>query len=197
MKAIALHLPKTWKLTSEQFFQLGQENHNLKLERNATGELIVMPPTGGQNSKMKVSIVAQLWLWNQKYQLGEVFDFSAGFQLANTAERSPDVAWIDHAKWQSLVPSQQENILPFAPDFVVELYSPSDSWPFLQTKMEEYIQNGTQLGWLINPQERQVEIYRQQAEFQNMPAKEALTNPTHLSGEHLLPGFELDLLTVW
>jgi Uma2 family endonuclease len=197
MSAIALHLPKTWQLTGEQFFQLYQENKNLQLERNARGEPIVMLAIGGQNSKMRVNIAAQLWFWNQKYKLGEVFDISAGFQLANTAERYPDVAWIDNAKWQSLVPSQQDNILPFAPDFVVELYSPSNSWFSLQAKMEEYIQNGTQLGWLINPKERQVEIYRQQPEFQNRPAKKILTNPTHLSGETLLPGFELDLLTVW
>ena len=189
MTALILNIPQNIQLTDEQFFELCQVNRDLRFERNATGELIIMLPTGG--GRRNSGINAQLWLWNQQAQLGEVFDSSTGFKLPNGADRSLDASWITLAKWNALTPEQQERFLPLCPDFVIELRSPSDSLQSLQDKMQEYIDNGTRLGWLINRQNRQVEIYRQGRE------KEVLSDPATLSGEDVLPGFVLNLELVW
>ena len=191
MTALILNIPQNIQLTDEQFFELCQVNRDLRFERNATGELIIMLPTGGGTGRRNSGINAQLWLWNQQAQLGEVFDSSTGFKLPNGADRSLDASWITLAKWNALTPEQQERFLPLCPDFVIELRSPSDSLQSLQDKMQEYIDNGTRLGWLINRQNRQVEIYRQGRE------KEVLSDPATLSGEDVLPGFVLNLELVW
>jgi Uma2 family endonuclease len=161
------------------------------LERNAKGEIIIMPPTGGETGKRNAEFTADFVIWNRKYQLGEVFDSSTCFKLPNGANRSPDVAWIKKDRWDALTPEQQKKFPPIAPDFVLELMSPSDELKDTQAKMQEYIDNQVKLGWLINPQARQVEIYRQ-----NQPM-EILDSPTELSGEDILPGFILDLQIVW
>ena len=191
MTALILNIPQSVQLTDEQFFELCQVNRDLKFERTATGELIIMSPRGGGTGRCNSGINAQLWLWNQLAQLGEVFDSSTGFKLPNGADRSPDASWIPAEKWNALTPEQQERLLPLCPDFVIELGSPSDSLTSLQDKMQEYIDNGTRLGWLINRQNRQVEIYRQGRE------KEVLSDPATLSGEDVLPGFMLNLELVW
>lgn len=191
MTALILNIPQNIQLNDEQFFQLCQVNRDLRFERTATGELIIMLPTGGGTGRHNSGINAQLWLWNQQAQLGEVFDSSTGFKLPNGADRSPDASWVSTEKWNALTPEQQERFLPLCPDFVIELRSPSDSLQSLQDKMQEYIDNGTRLGWLINRQNRQVEIYRQDRE------KEVLNNPTTLSGEDVLPGFILNMELVW
>ncbi|NET90044.1 MAG: Uma2 family endonuclease [Kamptonema sp. SIO1D9] len=191
MNNIALTIPENVQLTDEQFYQICQANRYFKLERSAKGELIIMPPTGGNTSRKNSNILLELGLWNRQNQLGIVFDSSGGFTLPNGANRSPDAAWIPLTKWNSLTAEEQEKFLPLSPDFVIELRSPSDSLISLQEKMQEYLDNGTRLGWLINRQNRQIEIYRQGKE------KEILTNPSSISGEEVLPGFVLNLDLIW
>ena len=181
----------SFQLSDEQFFQLCQDNRDLRLERNPKGDLIIMPPTGGETSNSNAGITAQLWLWNNLNKLGVVFDSSGGFKLPNGADRSPDAAWIPLEKWQALTPQQKERFLPLSPDFVIELMSPSDSLETARKKMQEYLDNGTRLGWLINRKTREVEIYRQGQ------AVEILTNPESLSGENMLPEFSLNLTLIW
>ncbi len=182
---------ESWQLSDEQFFQLCQDNRDLRLERSAKGDLIIMPPTGGETGNSNAGITAQLWLWNNLHKLGVVFDSSTGFKLPNGADRSPDAAWIPLEKWQALTPQQKERFLPLSPDFVIELMSPSDSLETARKKMQEYLDNGTRLGWLINRKTREVEIYRQGQ------AVEILTNPESLSGESILSEFSLNLTLIW
>jgi Uma2 family endonuclease len=150
-----------------------------------------MPPTGGETGKRNSDINFELNLWNRQTKLGIVFDSSTCFKLPNGGDRSPDAAWILLGKWESLTPEQREKFPPICPDFIIELRSPSDSLKPLQDKMQEYIDNGSRLGWLINPKNRQVEIYRQGQE------KEILENPPTLSEEDILPGFVLNLQLIW
>jgi Uma2 family endonuclease len=191
MTALTLNLSPIIQLTSDQFYQLCAANPSLKLERNANGELIVMPPTGGETGKSNSNINAQLWWWNQQTQLGEVFDSSTGFTLPNNAERSPDAAWIEKSRWTALTPEQREKFIPLCPDFVIELLSPSDSFKKTEEKMQEYMENGCLFGWLINRQNRQVAIYRLGKKV------EVLNAPTSISGEDILPGFTLNMQQIW
>jgi len=191
MTAVSLNIPATVKLSQEQFAKICQANSNLRLERTATGELIIMPPTGGGTGKRNLKIAQQLANWADADGTGVAFDSSTGFTLPNGSDRSPDAAWIPLEKWNALTPEQQEKFLPFAPDFAIELRSPSDPLAGRQEKMSEYQRNRTRLGWLINRQNRQVEIYRQGEE------KEVLENPGTLSGEDVLPGFSLSLESIW
>ncbi|MEH1811950.1 MAG: Uma2 family endonuclease [Nostoc sp.] len=191
MNATTTTFPSTLKLkidlTDEQFFQMCQKNSNYRFERTASGEILIMPPTGSDTGRRNVKITTQLDIWNSESSLGEVFDSSTGFTLPNGAERSPDASWVKLERWNALTPEQQEKFAPICPDFVVELRSRTDSLKELQEKMQEYIENGTQLGWLIDRKNKRVEIYR--------PGKdvEILNNPTSLSGENVLPGFVLNL----
>ena len=191
MTAITLNLNSIIKLTSEQFYQLCEENPDLKLERSANGELIVMPPTGGETGKRNLTAGAQLWTWNEQTELGEVFDSSTGFTLPNKADRSPDASWVEKSRWSALTPEQREKFIPLCPDFVIELVSPSDSLKKSQEKMQEYMENGCRLGWLINRKKREVEIYRPGQDV------EVLQSPLTLSGENVLPGFVLNLQKIW
>jgi Uma2 family endonuclease len=191
MTAITLNLNSIIKLTSEQFYQLCEENPDLKLERNANGELIVMPPTGGETGKRNLTAGAQLWTWNEQTELGEAFDSSTGFTLPNKAERSPDASWVEKSRWSALTPEQREKFIPLCPDFVIEFVSPSDSLKKTQEKMPEYMENGCRLGWLINRKKREVEIYRPGQDV------EVLQSPLTLSGENVLPGFVLNLQKIW
>lgn len=181
----------TLKISHEQFLDLALANRDLQLERNATGELIIMPPTGSYTGKINFDIAGQLWFWNRQTKLGEAFDSSTGFHLPNGSDRSPDAAWIKQEKWDTLSLEQKESFAPICPDFVLELRSKTDSLEKLQSKMREYIENGASLGWLIDQKNQRVEIYR--------PGKdvEILEHPTSLSGEDVLPGFILDLTELW
>ncbi|MDZ8261270.1 Uma2 family endonuclease [Nostoc sp. ChiQUE01b] len=191
MNATTTTFPSTLKLkidlSDEQFFQMCQKNSNYRFERTASGEILIMPPTGSDTGRRNVKITTQLDIWNSESSLGEVFDSSTGFTLPNGAERSPDASWVKIERWNALTPEQQEKFAPICPDFVVELRSRTDSLKELQEKMQEYIENGTQLGWLIDRKNKRVEIYR--------PGKdiEILDNPASLSGENVLPGFVLNL----
>lgn len=191
MNTVTLNIPPIAKLTDEQFYEICQANRDFKIERTANGELIIMPPTGGGTGKRNSDINIEIGIWNRNTALGIVFDSSTGFKLPNGGDRSPDAAWITLEKWDSLTPEQQEKFLPFAPDFVIELRSSSDTLQPLQDKMQEYIDNGTRLGWLMNRKDRQVEIYRSGRE------KEVLDNPATLSGEDVLPGFVLNMQIIW
>jgi len=177
----------TIELNDEQFFQICQNNRDLQFERAATGELIIMPPTGSDTSHRNIDIAYQLQGWSRQNNLGIAFDSSGGFKLPNGAERSPDASWVRIDRWNALTPEQQQRFAPLSPDFVIELRSPSDSLEKLRTKMREYIENGTRLGWLIDRKNQQVEIYRPNQ------AVEIIASPTHLSGEDVLPGFVLNL----
>jgi Uma2 family endonuclease len=191
MNAITINLNSIIKMTDDQFYQLCSQNRDVRFERNAEGELIIMPPTGGGTGKRNFDINVELGIWNRQKQLGVCFDSSTGFKLPNGAERSPDAAWMSLEKWNHLTPEQQEKFIPLCPDFVIELRSPCDDLKTLQKKMEEYINNGTGLGWLIDRQNRRVEVYRQGQ------AKEILNNPESLSGENVLPEFILNLASIW
>ncbi|WP_250125823.1 Uma2 family endonuclease [Chroococcidiopsis sp. CCMEE 29] len=187
MNALILNLPPILKLTDEQFEQLAAANRDLRLELTALGELVIMPPTGGNTGKRNIDLSFQLQAWNRQNQLGVAFDSSTGFRLPNGAERSPDASWVRQARWDALTPEQQDTFPPLCPDFAVELRSRTDSLEELRAKMREYLDNGLQLGWLIDPKTRQVEIYRSDR------AIEVLQSPPTLSGEDVLPGFVLDL----
>jgi Uma2 family endonuclease len=191
MTAITLNLNPIIKLTDEQFFQLCQENDNIRLERTEAGELIIMSPAGGETGNRNAGLTAQVWIWNEQNKLGEVFDSSTGFKLPNGANRSPDAAWVKLERWKALTPEQKKKFPPLCPDFVVELLSPSDSLKETQDKMKEYRDNGALLGLLINRKNRQVEIYRPGAEV------EVLDNPTQVLCESVLPGFVLNLGSIW
>ena len=183
METITLDLNPIIQLTDEQFFQLCQNHPDLRFERTASGELIIMPPTGGETGKRNFEIALQLGIWNKRHQLGIAFDSSTGFKLPNGANRSPDVSWLKKERWDALTPEEKRKFPPLCPDFIVELRSPSDSLKKTQAKMQEYMENNAQLGWLIDQENQRVEIYRQGKEV------EIVQSPKKLSGEEILPGF--------
>ena len=191
MTTLTLNLNPIIKLTDDQFFQLCQENENIRLERTAKGELIIMSPAGGETGSSNAGLTAQIWIWNQQKKLGKVFDSSTGFKLPNGADRSPDASWVKLERWDALTPEQKKKFPPICPDFVVELMSPSDSLKETQDKMKEYRDNGAALGLLINRKSRQLEIYRPNQEV------EVLESPATVSGEDVLPGFILNLESIW
>ncbi|MGK7958724.1 MAG: Uma2 family endonuclease [Crocosphaera sp.] len=193
-KPLWLQLPHqlALRVTPEQFAALAAANRELHLERTATGELIVNPPTGGNTGHRNLSITGQLSVWFEANDtLGIAFDSSTGFELPNGANRSPDAAWVSQGRWDALTPEQQDSFIPLCPDFVVELRSKNDTLKDLRAKMEEYRENGAKLGWLIDPKHKRVEIYRPRQ------GVEVLENPSHLSGETVLPGFNLSLKRIW
>ncbi|KST68480.1 Uma2 family endonuclease [Mastigocoleus testarum] len=190
MSALTLQLPPNLKFTDEEFEQIVAVNKELRLELNSEGELIIMSPTGGETGNRNFDLLGQLWFWNRKYGLGKAFDSSTGFKLPNGATRSPDAAWIRMEKWDALTPQQRKKFLPLCPDFAVELVSDSDDVEDTQAKMREYLANGLKLGWLINPQDKQVEIYRVGQKV------EILQSPASLSAEDILPDFILDLQVI-
>jgi Uma2 family endonuclease len=183
--------PGPQPMTEEEFFAFCQLNPEWRIERTAEGELILMPPTGGETGNRNSALTALLWIWAEADATGLTFDSSTGFTLSNGAKRSPDAAWVRRSRWETLTPEQRREFPPLCPDFVVELLSPSDDLEALKQKLEEYIANGAQLGWLLDPEERKVYIYR--------PSEVVvcLNDPKEVAGEPLLPGFVLDLDRVW
>lgn len=189
MNALILNLHPTIELTDEQFFQICQNNRDLRLELTAEGELIIMPPTGWESGNRNSRLTQRLGNWADADGTGLTFDSSTGFKLPNGANRSPNASWVNRERLMALNPDPAK-FLPMAPDFVAELRSATDSLEILQRKMQEYIDNGVRLGWLIDPQNQRVEIYRLGREV------EVLQSPTSLSGEDVLPGFVLDLAQI-
>jgi Uma2 family endonuclease len=188
---LVLHLAPVIEMSDEQFFRFCQLNRDLRIERTSQGDLVIMPPTGGETGRRNFELTTLFGNWVHADASGVGFDSSTGFTLPNGATRSPDVAWVRRSRWESLPREQREPFVPLCPDFVVELRSPSDSLEDLHAKMQEYLDNGTELGWLIDPVERRVYVYRRQAPV------ECLDDPPVVSGEPLLPGFVLDLRAVW
>jgi Uma2 family endonuclease len=181
----------TAQISDRDFEQLCADNPEAKLETNAQGQLIVMSPTGSQSGQRNGKLFFQVELWNSQRRLGVTFDSSTGFKLSNGAVRSPDVSWIAIARWNALTDKQKRGFAPIDPDFVIELMSPTDELLELQQKMSEYMACGVRLGWLINPDEKQVEIYRQGQD------KQVLSSPISLSGQDFLPGLTVDLAEIF
>ena len=185
---LVLHGPPLTRLTDEEFFDLCQHNPALRLERTATHEILVMPPAGSESSRKSGEVHGQLWLWNRGRQLGHVYESSAGFTLPDGSVRSPDAAWLSKAAFAQLTEAQRERFPPVCPEFVVEVRSPSDGLPTLRRKMEMYLANGVQLGFLLDPTAGTATVYRP-----GQAPEEISSFDGKLSGEHVLPGFELDL----
>ena len=191
MSQLSIRLPETpLTVTPEEFAAIAAANPDLQLERGVNGELIVNPPTGGESSRRNLKIGRYLDEWTDRYG-GVCFDSSGGFELPHGGTRSPDASWVKQDRWDALTQEEKEGFVPLCPDFVIELRSKTDSLGILQDKMQEYMNNGAHLGWLIDPQNKQVEVYRP---GQNV---EILKEPQQLLGEHLLPGFVLPLNRIW
>jgi Uma2 family endonuclease len=178
-------------MTEAEFSEFCRLNPEWRIERTAKGDLIFMPPTGGETGRQNAKLTMLLGTWAETDGTGVVFDSSTVFTLPNGALRSPDAAWIRRSRWDALTEEQRRTFPPLCPDFVAEIRSPSDSLVTLQAKMQEYIENGAQIGWLLDPIEKRVYVYR--------PAPEVvcLEDPTQLAADPLLPGFVLDLARVW
>lgn len=183
--------PLLRKMSKREFFEFCQRNRDWRIERTAAGDVVIMPPTGGKTGRRNFRLIGFFSIWVEADGSGIGFDSSTGFTLPNGAERSPDLAWVRRTRWEALPDEEREEFPPLCPDFVVELRSRSDSLSSLQAKMQEYIDNGAQLGWLIDPQNKAVYVYRP-----NMLV-ERLDHPTSLSGDPLLPGFVFPVGTLW
>ena len=193
MEAIAI--PQGFKVTPEQFEQLADIEQIARMELTKDGELIIMSPTGGEAGEKNFNLYIDFGIWNRQTKLGKAFDSSTVFVLPNGARRSPDLSWIKLERWNGLTLKEKQGFPPIAPDFVIELVSPSDiknqRYEDLQAKMREYLDNGVKLGWLIEPSAKTVEIYRLNKQV------EIFNNPQSISGEDVLPGFILDLSEIF
>jgi len=179
------------KSSEDLFYELCKQNPELRLERTAEGKVIIMPPTGGETGNRNHSINGQFYNWTKKDGSGSAFDSSTGFKLPNGADRSPDVSWVQKARLAQLSLEEKKRFLPICPDFAIELRSPSDDLETIKAKMEEYIACGLRLGWLIDPEEQAVYVYRLGVEVQK------LENISEVSADPELPGFVLDLREIW
>ena len=184
---IPVKIPKTLHITDEQFLELIRANPDMRMERTAQGEVIIMSPTGSEEGHRNAEFTIDLGIWNRRKKLGMVFDSSTGFKLPNGDTCAPDTAWVKQERWDALTPEQRKGFAPICPDFVLELASETEDIEILQSKMQEYRDNGCSMGWLIDPKTRRVEIYRRNQTV------EVLQSPKTLSGEEVLPGFELSL----
>ncbi len=193
MTAYTIDLTPVAKLDDEQFEHLCAANPEIKFERTPKGELVIMPPTGGETGKRNSELNADFVIWNRRCQLGYVFDSSTCFRLQEfgAGDRSPDVSWVERSRWEALSAEDRRKFPPIAPDFVLELLSPTDSLYTTREKMEEYMTASVLLGWLINPQNQTVEIYR------SGQSPEILEKPDAIADEAILPGFTLSLDWLW
>lgn len=189
--ALLVHLRPVFEMTDDKFEEFCRINRDLRIEMTAEGDLVIMPPTFGRTGNRNFKLTRQVGNWTDKDGTGVGFDSSTLFRLPNGAKRSPDVSWVRKSRLAALTDEQKEKFLPLCPDFVIELRSTSDSLPELQAKMQEYIANGAQLGWLIDPQGKQVFVYRADGSV------ERLNDPQTVTGDPLLAGFVLDLNSIW
>ena len=201
MSEISLKLPQPfffiikvngYKFSDEELYKIDAENEDFRIETNANGDLEIMPPPFPETSRKNIAIDARLWIWAEKDKTGVCFESSAKFTLPNGAKRMPDAAWILKERYFALPQKErEERFARIAPDFVIELRSKSDRLRNLQKKMKEYAGGGVRLGWLIDPYQKKVHVYRQNGEI------EILENPARVSGKDVLKGFELDLTEIW
>jgi Uma2 family endonuclease len=185
---MVLHGPTLARLTDDEFFDICQHNPNLRMERNADHEIIAMPPAGAESSRKSGEVYFQLMLWNHQHQLGYAFESSAGFTLSDGSVRSPDASWVPKAAYDALAESQRLRFPPVCPTLVVEVHSPSDGLALLRRKMETYLANGVEVGFLLDPANETATIYRRGHEPDEISSFDAT-----LSAGPVLPGFELDL----
>lgn len=188
---LVLHLSPAIQMTDDQFYDFCRINRDLRIERTAAGDLLIMTPAGGTTSNRNAKITLQLQHWANKDRQGVVFDSSGGFRLPNGAVRSPDASWVRRPRLARLSEGEKEKFLPLCPDFVIELRSPSDAIGALHEKMDEYLANGARVGWLIDPKDRRVFVY-----LSGAPRTE-LVNPAQLSADPFLPGFVLEMAEIW
>jgi Uma2 family endonuclease len=188
---VRLRLAPAIVLTDDQLLELSSLNDDLRLELTAEGELLIMPPAGGESSASNAQVTRHLGNWAAEDGTGVVFDSSGGFRLPNGAVLSPDASWVPRARLDGLTREQRAKYLPLCPDFVVEIRSPSDALAALHAKLREYVEQGCRLGWLLDPPSRRVFVYRPDAPV------ETLEDPETVAGDPVLPGFVLDLRTVW
>jgi Uma2 family endonuclease len=178
-------------LSDEQFTQLVAENSDLRFEFTANKELVVMAPAGGETGRRNSRLNQRLANWTDQDGRGIAFDSSTGFVLPNGAKRSPDASWVTRERWDALSQKERDGFPPLCPDFVLELKSPSDSLSTLQDKMQEYLDNGARLGWLLDPKSRRIYSYRPDQRV------EVLEQPKEVNGDPVLEGFVLRLDEVW
>ena len=188
---LVLRLAPAIDMSDQQFFALCQLNRDLRIERTCQGDLVILPPTGSETGNINFKLTGAFCHWVDADGTGVGFDSSTGFTLPNGAKRSPDLAWVKRSRWEALTKEQREAFAPLCPDFVAELRSPSDALAYVQAKMQEYLDNGAQLGWLIDPIEKKVYVYRPQAPVA------CLDHPQAVSGDPVLPGFVLEMGNVW
>jgi Uma2 family endonuclease len=191
LSSIVVHLRPVVDLSDDQLFEFSQINRDLRMERSAQGELIIMPPTGGDAGERNAEVTMQLRIWAKQDGMGATFDSSTGFRLPNGAVRSPDASWMSYDRLNSVTPEQRQKFLPLCPDFVIELRTPTDSLNALHEKMQEYIDNGARLGWLIDPQQKRVAVYQPDHPIQE------IEGPDNISGDPVLSGFTLSLREIW
>ena len=177
-------------MSDEEFYTLCMDNPDLRIERNANGKIIIMPPTTSETGRRNSEIHLEIGIWNRKHKLGVTFDSSTGFKLPNGADRSPDTAWITNERWNALPPEQKKRFAPIVPDFVLELRSDDQSLSELREKMDEYMDCGCRLGWLVDPQNRRTYVYSANGDIQTVKFDEVL------SGGDVMPGLELRMAEV-
>ena len=187
---LTVSLPAT-PMTGDDFYSFCQANRDLRIERTATGDVVIMPPAFSDTGNRNFNLAAYLWLWSEKDGTGLGFDSSTGFTFPNGAMRSPDASWVKVERWNRLTEDEKASFAPICPDFVIELRSTSDTITGLKAKMEEYIDNGVSLGWLIDRKNRTIYIYRPNQDPQ------VLNNPNQISAEPELPGFTLPMTKIW
>lgn len=188
---VVLRMHPAFDMDDDELLVFCGQNKDLRIERTAEGDLEILAPTGGETSSRNMMLSGQLWAWSERNGTGVVFDSNGGFVLPNGAMRAPDAAWVQSERLSELAPDQKRKFLPLCPDFVVELRSPTDPLTKVQAKMREYVENGTRLGWLVDPEERKVQVYRPDETIR------VLENPDEVSGDTVLPGFTLDLRRIW
>lgn len=189
---LVLHFgPFFQKMSDHEFFEFCQLNRDLRIERTSDGDLIIMAPTGGETGRVNFTLIGDFSDWVEADGTGVGFDSSTGFTLPNGARRSPDMAWVKRSRWEALTEQERREFPPLCPDFVVEIRSESDPIGPLKEKMEEYMANGAQLGWLLDPTEKKIYIYRPHTEVLR------LDDPDTVSGDPVLPGYVLNLRRLW
>lgn len=177
-------------MSRDEFYEFCLANHELRIERTADGQLLIMPPTGSETGSYNAEITIEIGLWNRQHKIGRIFDSSTGFTLPNGAERAPDTAWIRQDRWDALPVAERKRFALITPDFVLELRSDDQSLTELREKMDEYMDSGCRLGWLIDPKNRRTYVYSENGDIQTVKFEDTLT------GADVMPGLSVRLADV-